>query len=244
MAVVIGTNSGFVTESPTANPSGSATIIDTTSMSISSVTPSYTTSVTEIGWYCSNATEATNFEVGIYEDNGSDLPGDLITSYTTNAKGTGEGWKKVNVDIALSADTKYWIAVQVDDTATTTFIDYTNSSQRRSLDNGSTQLVDPWVNDGTSESTTLALYAVVELTIPTIAISKSIDFNNGTITTAKLTATESVGTGIYEMTADGTNYEVVTNGTAHTFSNTGTDLRWKASGSSVTITKIEITDYH
>lgn len=162
MSVVIGTNSGFVTTTPTGDPSASATIIDNVAMAISDVTPALTGSVSEIGWWCANSTQASNFEVGIYEDNGSNIPGDLIASYTTNAKGTGSGWKKVTVDISLSADTQYWIAIQLDNTSTTTYVDFSVLTQRRSIDNSSTQLVDPWVNEGIDTGNAMAIYAVVE----------------------------------------------------------------------------------
>ena len=80
-----------------------------------------------------------------------------------------------------------------------------------------------------------------------IAESLSVDFNNGTITTATLTSTEVSGTFDYEMTADGSNWEAVTSGTAKTFSNTGTDLRWRATENAAStgeISKIKITSYH
>lgn len=80
-----------------------------------------------------------------------------------------------------------------------------------------------------------------------IAQSLSVDYNNGTITTAKLTSTEVSGSFTYEMTADGTNWEEVTSGTAHTFTDTGTDLRWRATedaASTGEISQIKIEDYH
>lgn len=81
--------------------------------------------------------------------------------------------------------------------------------------------------------------------ITKIGQSKSIDFNNGTITKAKLTATfTGLGNVNFYMAADGTNFEIVTSGTSHTFINTGTDLRWKVEGSGITITQIKIIDYH
>ena len=78
----------------------------------------------------------------------------------------------------------------------------------------------------------------------TTAQSSTIDFNNGTITTAKLTATFTGGTPTLSMSADGSNFETVTSGVAHVFTNTGTDLRWKAEGEGITITEIKIGDYH
>ena len=80
-----------------------------------------------------------------------------------------------------------------------------------------------------------------------IAESLPIDYNNGTITTATLTSTEVSGSFDYEMTSDGSNWESVTSGTAHTFSDTGTDLRWRATENNTStgeISKIVISDYH
>ena len=79
------------------------------------------------------------------------------------------------------------------------------------------------------------------------AESTPIDLNNGTITTAKLTSTEVSGSFTYEMTANGTDWETVTSGVAHTFSNSGTDLRWRATeavGGTGTISQIKIEKYH
>jgi hypothetical protein len=62
-----------------------------------------------------------------------------------------------------------------------------------------------------------------------LAQSLAVALNDGTITAATLTATEVSGSFDYVMTADGgSNWESVTSGAAHTFTNTGTDLRWRA----------------
>ncbi len=87
----------------------------------------------------------------------------------------------------------------------------------------------------------------VTFTSGQIAQSESIDYNNSTITTAKLTSTEASGSFDYEMTADGSNWESVTSGTAKTFSNTGTDLRWRATENAAgtgEISNILIESYH
>ena len=86
-----------------------------------------------------------------------------------------------------------------------------------------------------------------DFTAGEIVESESVDYNNGTITTAKLISTEVSGDFDYEMTADGTNWESVTSGTVHTFTNTGTDLRWRAPENAAgtgEISKIVISDYH
>lgn len=87
----------------------------------------------------------------------------------------------------------------------------------------------------------------VTFTSGQIALSSSIDYANGTITTATLTSTEVSGSFDYEMTADGTNWESATSGVAHTFSDTGTDLRWRATENAAStgeISQIKIINYH
>lgn len=85
-----------------------------------------------------------------------------------------------------------------------------------------------------------------DVAVPSLAQSLSIDFNNGTITTAKMTVTRSAsGDILLYLSADGgNNWEQVTSGVAHTFVNTGTDLRWRIKTSDETITKVLIEDYH
>ena len=63
MALVIGTNCGFVTEAPVADPEGSDVRIDILSRAQKHVAPAGATKITEIGWYCGRATEEENFEV-------------------------------------------------------------------------------------------------------------------------------------------------------------------------------------
>ena len=77
-----------------------------------------------------------------------------------------------------------------------------------------------------------------------LAQSLSIDFNNGEITTAKMTATYTGNDPTLTLTADGTNFESVTNGVAHTFSNTGTDLKWRINATGTTVTNVLVEDYH
>jgi len=74
------------------------------------------------------------------------------------------------------------------------------------------------------------------------ASSLSIYLNNETISSATLIATATGGGSIgYLMSADGgSNWENVTSGISHTFTNQGTDLRWRATGSNMAIQSIEI----
>ena len=87
----------------------------------------------------------------------------------------------------------------------------------------------------------------VSFTSGQVAQSSEIDLRHGIITKALLNSTEASGSFTYEMTADGTNFETVTPGTLHNFTNTGTDLRWRATENAAStgeITQIEISEYH
>jgi hypothetical protein len=85
-----------------------------------------------------------------------------------------------------------------------------------------------------------------ELVEEKVAQSLSIDYNNGTITQAKLTSIVSSGSFNYYLTANGgTNWEAVSSGILHTFTYTGTDLRWKAiTSDDGVLTQIKVEDYH
>ena len=87
----------------------------------------------------------------------------------------------------------------------------------------------------------------VTFTSGQLAQSKSIDFNNGTVTIATLDSTEVSGSFDYEMTANGSSWESVIVGAAHTFSSTGTDLKWRATENAAStgeISQVTVVDYH
>ena len=140
MAVITGTNAGFVTVAPTSDPGGSEANADNRSLCVQDTTSADIQTVTEVGWYCSNATEEANFEVGIYDSDAGDAPNNLLFSDTTNAKGTDAGWKTsaVNWDLSGYQSADLYVAYQCDDTATTSKIDYsseggTNYDKRSNL---------------------------------------------------------------------------------------------------------------
>jgi len=166
MAVVKGTNSGFVTAAPLADPSGTVNIADTIALGQKDTTPAGTKwRVTEIGWWCDNATQEASFDVGIYShDAGNNRPNKLIGSSKNNAKGTTAGWKKVGgLNIILNASTIYWIAYQLDDTATTTNTDQTPAVGEK-WDNKYpvTELPDAWGASYNTGANLFAVYALIE----------------------------------------------------------------------------------
>lgn len=74
------------------------------------------------------------------------------------------------------------------------------------------------------------------------AISKPIYLNEETITSAKITlTTEGAGSVTPSLSADGgTTWEEVTDGVSHTFTTTGTDLRWRLVGTNINVTSVEV----
>lgn len=165
MALAIGTNSGICESAPSSDPAASNDTQDARCGAQKFTTDSAGT-ITEIGWYCDNATEEANWEGGIYtHDSVNDRPGDLLTGVSrTNAKGTGSGWKvATGLSIAISGAGTYWLAIQLDDTATTT-----NSNRGTGtgytfhyLTGGRTTLPDSWgASAGTLSNTITAFYAL------------------------------------------------------------------------------------
>lgn len=161
MAIVIGTSAGFVSSAPTGDPNGgSSTTQDTTSRALKDTAPVGSGRITEIGWYCNNATPESNFEVGLYShDAGNDVSLNRLYVDNTNAKGTGLGWKTVAVDWEITAETIYWLAIQLDNTTPNSNIDYETTGGRTSIMTGQSSLLNPWVSGGIT-TYIMAIYAV------------------------------------------------------------------------------------
>ena len=178
MALVIGTNCGFVTTAPTSDPTGSNNAgMDTRAWALKVTAPVTSVVVTEIGWWVGNATEEANFEVGIYDHNsGNDKPGNLLTGVSrTNAKGTTSGWKKSSVNISITAGTTYWIAAQLDNTSTQSTIDY-SKGDKGNFDSTST-LLNQWGTDS-SGAYRVAIYAVWSDTAPATGTNMKINIGD------------------------------------------------------------------
>ena len=167
MAVVKGTNGGFVSSAPSGDPNGAGSLhMDNAALAYKDTSPAGATKITEIGWYCNNATQEANFEVGIYtHDSTNDKPDTLLSgASTTNAKGTGTGWKKATgLNITISENTTYWIVVQLDDTTTTTDTDISSDIGERIVkDDNVSSLPEPYTNDAVISNYVPSIYAVYE----------------------------------------------------------------------------------
>ena len=186
MALVKGINVGFITTAPTVDPEGNNTLIDTRAHAFKDTAPTGATKVTEIGWYCDNATEAANFEVGIYDHNaGDDNPEAKVGNFsTTNAKGTDAGWKTATgLNIPITEETIYWIAVQLDDTATSTFANKSDDAgERQDFKSNQTSLPEPWGSSSNQDTILEGLYAITDAPGAISPIFKILKIQNKNIT--------------------------------------------------------------
>jgi len=166
MALVEGTNVGFVTVAPTADPEGAGIEITDNFVIATKFTAPTNGKVIEIGWWCNNATAEANFEVGLYShDIVNDRPLTLLGSNKTNAKGTTSGWKVVSgLDITIVIGTRYWITYQLDNTVLPTNVDSTDGQGiKRDYRLGST-LPDPnWGVSVGQADRTIAVYALYKM---------------------------------------------------------------------------------
>ena len=167
MAVVEGTNAGFVLTAPTADPVDSNT--PTADFRVNGgkfTSPSDAVRITEIGWWCDTASQAADFEVGLYaHDSGNNKPNALLASAGPAAKGTTAGWKSISIDFDISSSTIYWIAIQLDNTATGT------KFNRGGLGTGTyhfkiglSSLPSPWGTTSADQDFIPAFYAVYSTT--------------------------------------------------------------------------------
>ena len=165
MALVLGTNSGFVITAPTADPAGADTVIDGASVVTKHTSPVGANKITEIGWYRGSGTNTSNFEIALYASDGiGGIAGTRLYVDATNSSSSA-GWIATAVDWNISENTVYWLAVQMDahsgssniDTATTNGVGYDRMTSQ-------TTLANPY-GGGTVDSATgmYAIYAKVSI---------------------------------------------------------------------------------
>ena len=177
MAVTTGINSGFVTVAPTDDPSAAVVVADNLTRAVKDTCPANVDIITEVGFWVDNATSDVSFEVGLYSHNaGTNKPDALLYSETGNTIGGTAGWKKyTNLNWEVTSGTIYWIAIQLDDTASNTNTNYTGSGGRLAVDfGGATALPSPFLSDVELDYAA-AHYAVVAQAAEYVYISGSIE---------------------------------------------------------------------
>jgi hypothetical protein len=166
MALVLGTNCGFVTTAPTDDPAELNTTTEERSLSIKDTSPAGATKIVEIGWYANSATPEANFEIGVYDDDSvNSEPGTLLSGASlTNAKGTTQGWKRVTgLNISISENTVYWLAMQMDAVSGGTVnTDAKTSGGKIARKYSSYSLPSDWGTSSAKNDWLLSIYAITE----------------------------------------------------------------------------------
>lgn len=170
MAVVLGTSSGFVTVAPTADPAGTTTTFDGSSVVTKHTSPAGAASITEIGWYRSAGTNGANFEVALYADSAGVADTRLFVDNTNSD--TAGGWVVTTVSWAISENTDYWLGLQMDAHSGNSGVDRADSGGAGSDILGSqTTLDDPYGGGAVADAD--GMYAIYA------------KYSSGTVTTDK-----------------------------------------------------------
>jgi len=168
MALVIGTNCGFVSAAPTADPGEIETTIDNRCWVCKFTTPVGCTNITELGFYVMSIYhESADYSIALYTHNsGADGPDAVVgTIHTGNVTtATTPGWYKYSgLSISVSAETVYWIGVGVEDTtsgSTNTQKAASGSSRLGYHDENNGVLTDPWGAWTATDTVPFAFYAL------------------------------------------------------------------------------------
>ncbi len=159
MAVVLGTDSGFVTVTPTVDPNGTGVTIDGSSVVTKDTSPSTAVKIVEVGWYRGSGTNTANWEIGLYAE-ASSVAATLLFVDATNSSAAG-GWLSVAVDWAISGSTAYWLGLQMDSHSGSSTVDSAASGGAGSdVMTGQTALNDPYGGGAVADADGMyAIYA-------------------------------------------------------------------------------------
>jgi len=118
MALVLGTNCGFVETAPTNDPNGTSnySLYDHL-LATKHISPSSAISITQIGfWRGSTYTGSDfNFKVGIYSDDDTGEPNVLLyESDLIDGSNSENQWFYTDIDFEIDPDTIYWIVIAID----------------------------------------------------------------------------------------------------------------------------------
>lgn len=171
MALVIGTNCGFVETAPTTDPTG-GTIQNWDGLACATkfTSPSGDWTLTEIGiWMASGGNQTVGIDFGIYaNDSDGSEPGTLLANATGTADNSSAYWLVLDgLSYDLTASTVYWLAVQCDiDSGTKQFDRESNAGAGTANINPSTALPADWTGLSTFTDTNdlHGIYGLIEAT--------------------------------------------------------------------------------
>ena len=169
MALTLGTNCGFVTTAPTANPSGTAFAIGGGGggaiNAMKDVADSAGT-ITQLGIWIDAAADAENIQLALYShDSSNDKPDSIINNISVGTA-SAAAWNTVTVSIPVTAGTTYWLAVFTSSTDTDSDRGTVTASRRVSDYSGGDDsyegFLNTWNNIGTATAGEgIAIYALI-----------------------------------------------------------------------------------
>ena len=162
MALVVGTNCGFVETAPTSDPRGRYDYGEARRIfGFKDVAPVGAVKIVEIGWWMNTTKTAGTVKVGIYDHNsGDNEPENLLTGSDSFTRSSTAGWQvKTGLNIAVTAEDTYWIA----------FWDEKGGEVDQDLEGGTwatrnkqSGLIDPFGTADAKYTRRLGIYAVYE----------------------------------------------------------------------------------
>ena len=118
MALVVGTNCGFVSASPVGDPAGTGWAVNAgDAFAARHTSPVGNNIVTEIGWWQggSDNSPSVNYNMGLYDDNAGE-PGSLVTAQSTGqvtTVDTASWYAYSGLSIPILPETVYWIGIGI-----------------------------------------------------------------------------------------------------------------------------------
>lgn len=173
MAVALGTNSGFVSAAPSADPATTDGQVGAYAIAQKDTSPAGTNKVTALGWYQANAGNSeSDYSCGIYShDAGNDRPNALIATQSSGQSvpvNTEEWLSYTGLNISLTASTTYWIAATAEDVASDCKTDYSTTGDM-DYKSGGPPLPSPWGSSSGSLDRVYSIYALYEAAVGAVA---------------------------------------------------------------------------
>jgi hypothetical protein len=163
MALALGTNSGFVTSAPSADPAETGTTIDGSSVVTKDTSPANAVKITSIGWYRASGTNTANWEIALYSDVAGVASARLFADQTNST--SSNGWLTTAVDWDITPSTAYWLGLQMDAHSGSSSVDGAASGGAGSdVLTSQTTLNDPYGGGAVADSD--GMYAIYALVAP------------------------------------------------------------------------------
>lgn len=162
MALALGTNSGFVTVAPTADPAATGATIDGNCVVTKHTAPANAVKITEIGWYRASGTNTANWEIALFSD-GAGVPVTRLFVDATNSTNAG-GWRVTAVDWDITPSTPYWLALQMDSHSGSSTVDSATSGGAGSDVFAASTIATPYAGGAVADAD--GIYAIYALVAP------------------------------------------------------------------------------